>query len=217
MNPKEPIILSLLTDNLADFTKRLEFARTTTKAVHLDVIDGTFCDGQSVPIEDWPELNIGYTEAHLMVKNPIKYLPKLAAKKINRAYIHIESDVDLNELSNQAREVDLLLGWAISPDTDLEKIRPFYDVSTNVLVMGVHPGSNGQTMIPTTPSSVAFLKRVPGRRVTVTIDGGVALETLDALRQAGANYFVSSQAVFGTTEWQENLAQLQSALKELVR
>src|SRR5690348_16723098 len=127
MIPKSPIILSILSAQMAEFAERLDIARKTTKAVHLDVIDNDFCEGRTLPIDEWPKLNIDYSEAHLMVKNPLALLEQLAKQKVIRVIVHIESNFDAAELSRRAKELDLLLGFAVNPDTDLDRLRSFYE------------------------------------------------------------------------------------------
>lgn len=216
MLSKSPIILSVLTHNSEEFTEKLAYATTATKSVHLDVIDNNFCEGKTLPIDAWPVITADYSEAHLMVNNPLEYLEPLAAKKVTRAIIHVEANFKLDELAQKARELDLLLGWAVNPDTDLDKLRPLYDTSSYIQVMGVHPGHSGQTMIDTTPPAVAYLKRIPSRRLTVTVDGGVSPETISGLKLAGANHFVVSHAVFDAPSRDAALQQLQDLLREPV-
>ncbi len=214
MLSKSPLILSILTATAEEFTEKLAYAKAVTKSVHLDVIDNNFCEGRTLPIDAWPIIDLDYSEAHLMVNNPIEYLEPLAAKKVTRAIIHIESIFDLKQLAEKAKSLDLLLGWAVNPDTDLDKLRSLYETSSYIQVMGVHPGHSAQLMIDTTPTAVAYLKRIPSRRLTVTVDGGVSTETISELKLAGANYFVVSHAVFDAVNKDEAYQQLLELINE---
>ncbi len=204
MRPHSPIIPAILTSNKTDFVKQLAFAQSAANTAHIDVIDGEFCQGLTVPIKDWPNIDCGYSEAHLMVREPLPYLAQLHQKNITRAIIHIESNFDLNELRQTARSLDILLGFAINPDTDLERLRPVLEVSNYIQVMGVYPGTSGQMEIKLTPLAVSYLKTMPSRRLVVTVDGGVDRETIPLLLPAGPDYLVAASAIFNRTDWTEN-------------
>ncbi len=213
MKSKTPIIPAALVTSEQAMLERLEFAQKNSDSIHIDVIDGQFCDGATLSVEQWPDLPIGYAEAHLMVKEPIGYLEKVKAKGVMRALVQVESDFKIDELVAEARRVDLLLGFVINPDTDLEKLRPLYGVSSYFQIMGVHPGRIGQVMLDTTPMAIAYIRRTShNHRLIVTVDGGVTVEQIPELKRAGADYFVTSAAIYeGEKSWQENYDELMKA------
>lgn len=204
MKSKSPIIPAILSTSPDVFAQRLDFARQTSSSAHFDVLDGQFCPGKALPIEQWPDLNIGYSEAHLMVKKPEEYLEALAQRKVTRAIVHVESEFVLTALVAQARQLDILLGFAISPDTDLALLQPIFAVSHYIQVMGVQPGSSGQKMIDTTLSAVRFLRTQPSHRLTISVDGGVTAANGASVFSVGADYLISTQAIFHGTKWLEN-------------
>lgn len=215
MKPRLPIIPGDLTTTVKDFTERLEFAREVAEAIHIDVADGQFVEATTLPVEDWPPLDIAYAEAHLMVRNPIPYLEKLKKAGVTRAILHIESFFDPEELVSHAREIDLLLGFAINPDTDLDHLRSFFELSNYIQVMGIQPGATGRTMLSQTPASVSYLRRVPNRRLVITVDGGVHLSTIEELFRGGANYCVASSAIYDEGDWRQNFSDLVTQAREL--
>lgn len=215
MKPAGPIIPAALVTSAKALEEHLTFARKTSSAIHIDVIDGKFCSGTALSPSDWPELDLSYSEAHLMVEEPINYLDAIKQKGVTRTIIHVESKFDPEELVAKARELDLLLGFAINPETDLEKLRPFYALTSYFQVMGVHPGRIGQEMLDTTTLAIAYIRRTsPNRRLAISIDGGVTKENIPELKRAGADYFVSSAAIYeGEKSWEENYTELMEAAK----
>ncbi|MBI4948242.1 hypothetical protein HY844_01630 [Candidatus Berkelbacteria bacterium] len=189
------VIPAILTDNKTQFVERLNFAETIG-AVHIDVINNDFCSGSSLPIDDWPNINVSYSEAHLMVKEPIGYLEKLATKGVRRAIVHVESDFDLIELRNTARMHDILLGYAIKPETDLFTCKQFLEPNSYILIMGVNPGASAQEQLPQTNSAVSYVKQSTMSRITVSVDGGVNTQTIKLNRNALADFVVASSAIF---------------------
>ncbi|MEX2361837.1 MAG: hypothetical protein WD544_01520 [Patescibacteria group bacterium] len=210
MKSSSPIIPAALVTNQESFQQHLDFAAKTSQSIHIDVIDGQFCDGQTLSVENWPNIELSYSEAHLMVNNPQEYLELVKAKGVIRALIHIESTFNLEELIKTARSLDLLIGFAINPETDLEKLRPYYGLSSYYQIMGVHPGRIGQLMLDTTNLAVAYIRRTSSnRRLIISVDGGVTLENIPVLKKAGADYFISSAAIYeGEKSWEENYTEL---------
>ncbi len=215
MKARLPVIPGDLTTTQTEFVKRLNFARDEADAIHIDVADGQFVAAQTFPIEEWPPLSIGYAEAHLMVRNPIPLLEKLKKIGVTRSIVHIESFFDPEELVNHAREIDMLLGFAINPDTDLDHLRSFFELSNYIQVMGIQPGATGQTMLGQTPATVSYLRRVPHRRLTITVDGGVHPQTIENLFRVGANYVVASSAIYDEGDWKGNYQKLVSQVEGL--
>lgn len=208
MKSPQPIIPAVLTTSQEVFKQHIEFAADNSQSIHIDVIDDRFCPGKTLEIASWPELNLEYSEAHLMVQKPLDYLAGLSGK-VTRAIVHIESEFDPIELADQARRLDVLLGWAVNPDTDLDKLRQLYAITNYIQLMGVPPGKTGQGFIDTVLSAISYLARNPSKRLIVSVDGGVNLENISQIKSAGADYIISSAAIFerGNT-WKENYQQL---------
>lgn len=204
---------AILTASLSELTAKLKFARETAEAVQLDVMDGSFTAGRTLLPSAWPKVDLYYSEAHLMVADPYRYLAILKEKGIIRAIVHVESDFDLAALAKRARELDLLLGFAINQETELDSLADFFGVSRYVQVMAIIPGSTGQPFIPETFQAVEYLKRIPNQRLTISVDGGVNLSNIRQLALAGADYFVSSSAIYRNHNWAQNYQALIEAVK----
>lgn len=212
MKSKNFIIPACLVTTNRELIKRLEFAQTVGNSLHIDIIETSFVDGKSLSVTKWPQIEIEYCEAHLMVTDPIPYLSKIKSKGVTRAIIHVESQFDLEELVTEARVNDILLGFAVSPETDLTILRRFLAVSTYIQVMGVHPGKTSQSQLPHTALAVTYLNKLP-YRLTISVDGGVNIDNVLALKQAGADFVVVSSALYGQGDWSNNYQTLQDQLK----
>src|SRR3989344_5664959 len=203
MRSKNFVIPACLVTTKGEFTKHIEFARKVGNSLHVDIVDPTFVEGNSLPVEDWPLIDIEYCEAHLMVSDPLQYLARAKAKGVTRAIIHVESIFDLDELVTEARVNDILLGFAVSPETDLTTLSRFFSVSPYIQVMGIHPGKTGQVQLPNTSLAVSYLNKQP-YRLTITVDGGVNLENVSELKSAGADFVVATTAIYEKGDWKEN-------------
>ena len=203
MKSKNFIIPACLVTTSKGFVKHLEFARSVGNSFHVDIVEPDFVDGQSLSVAKWPMIDLEYCEAHLMVTDPLPYLSKIKSKGVTRAIVHVESKFDLEELVTEARVNDILLGFAVSPETDLTILRRFFVVSSYIQVMGIHPGKTGQAQLPHTALAVTYLSKLPNR-LTISVDGGVNIDNIAALKEAGADFVVASNALYGQGDWQEN-------------
>lgn len=207
MKSKNFIIPACLVTKKEEFTKRLDFARKVGNSFHIDVIDRDFVIGEAMSVDSWSLIDIEYAEAHLMVKSPIAYLAPLKIKGVTRAIVHVEAEFDLEELATEARVNDILLGFAVNPDTDLTALPKYFAISNYVQVMGVTPGRVGQPQLPQTALAVSYLHKLP-YRLTITVDGGVNADNIRALRTAGADNAICSAALYSEGDWQENYQEL---------
>lgn len=214
MRPSSPVIPAVLASSLDEFKRRLEFCRDVSDSTHIDVMDGQFVNERSLEINRWPALNCRYAEAHLMVTDPLPYFDRLKEKGVIRALVHVESNFDLEEVSNRCRQLDLLLGFVFNPGTDLLKLSKFLNVSRHIQIMGVYPGRTSQRQLPQTIESVNYLRRANRTRLVISVDGGVSLANIAKLKEAGANYFISSAAIYNQGDWRDNFERLEKALDD---
>ena len=88
---------------------------------------------------------------------------------------------------------------ALGPDTDIDVVLPFLDKLSMVLVMTVYPGYGGQKIVTRTFSKIAKLRSIIDERnlsVDIEVDGGVNLQNIEEIKQAGANVFVAGTKIF---------------------
>jgi ribulose-phosphate 3-epimerase len=99
----------------------------------------------------------------------------------------------------EMRRLGVNAGLAINPETDFEKLEPWLDLIDHVLVMTVHPGFGGQKfmheVVPKIRQVAAAVAEL-GVDVTIEVDGGIDLSTIDVVASAGARVFVAGNAVF---------------------
>lgn len=213
MKSKSPVIPAILTSDPEEFAEQVKLAKELANAVHLDVIDGRFCQGRALKIEEWPDFKVNYSEVHLMVEKPLDYLDKLADKKITRAILHVESDMALEDIAKKARELDILLGFAVNPDTDLVDLRKPMAISQYIQTMGVEPGAHGRKLSSLVKTAISYLHHVPPQQIIISVDGGVTKDNIHELKKLGASYFVSNSAIFGEGDHHQNYQALLDALK----
>ncbi|SFG72182.1 ribulose-phosphate 3-epimerase [Lachnospiraceae bacterium C7] len=201
MNCLAPSILSANFANLEEQIKILDEAGA--QYVHFDVMDGNFVPNISFGV---PVLNSvrKYTDrmidVHLMVDEPIRFIPDFAEAGADIITVHAEACKHLDRTLEYIREQGVLAGVALNPSTPLSMIEWVLPKVDMVLIMTVNPGFGGQRLIPYTLEKVAQIKSLiekKGYKIDIEVDGGINLSNVNKAVEAGANIVVAGSAVFG--------------------
>jgi ribulose-phosphate 3-epimerase len=205
----------------ADLTRlgdELSHLRGKAAWAHVDVMDGVFC----------PQLTVGPAfvaavastgipvDTHLLVEEPRRLLPEIAAAGAALITVHAEATRHLHrtmaEMTALAREGrPFLRGVAINPGTPVHAVEPVLWLADLVLVLSVSPGWSGQTPAANTRQrvrAVRELARQSGADVLVGVDGGVTLANAAQVAGWDIDVIVSGSAIFDRVDPAGNLDRL---------
>ena len=135
---------------------------------------------------------------------------------ISQKWVHAEACKHLDRTIEAIKEKGLLAGVALNPATPLSAIEWILPKVDMVLIMSVNPGFGGQKLIPYTVEKVRALKKMideRGLKTDIEVDGGVNLENVTEVMDAGANIIVAGSAVF-KGDISENVERFLDVLKE---
>jgi len=211
-----PSILSANFAKLGDELKEVENAGADI--IHCDIMDGNFVPnisfGQSIvkQVNAMTDLPL---DVHLMINEPEKYIKDFADAGADYISVHYENNYHLNRVINQIKDTGAKAGVVLNPATPisvLENILPYTDY---ILLMSVNPGFGGQKFIPNVIDKIISLKKLITERnynCKIEIDGGVDLQNIKELSDAGVDMFVCGNSVFGS----KNRADVISKMKALI-
>lgn len=170
--------------------------------VHLDIMDGVFVPNISfgIPVvQAARKATSAVLDVHLMITEPEKYIEQFSDAGADIIVFHYEATNKHQEIIDKIHELGKKAGMSIKPGTPTFVLEPFMKNLDLVLIMTVEPGFGGQSLIPETIDKVSQVKEmcsVLGVEPEIEVDGGVTVENVGLLKNAGANVIVAGSSVF---------------------
>ena len=200
MNILSPSILS------ADFTILGEELKVIDEAgseyIHIDVMDGIFVPSISygMPvIKSIRKATKKVFDVHLMITEPERYINEFTESGADIITFHVEATKDPAKVIDMIHEKGLKAGISVKPKTPLEAIEPYLEKIDMLLIMSVEPGFGGQAYIEGSTEKIRAARemvKAHGLETDIQVDGGINLQNLPEVLEAGANIIVAGSSVF---------------------
>lgn len=184
---------SILAANFACLKREVRAAESAGGDVsHIDIMDGHFVSAISFGtgiVRTMGRLTQKPLDVHLMVENPLPFIPELAEEKVERVSVHYEIPGGPEKALRAIREAGMQAGLVLDPETPNGAAKPYLHGLDRILLMTVCPGRGGQTYLEGSNQKIAGLRSLVdrvGSRAVIQIDGGVTPQNLPEAYAAGA-------------------------------
>ncbi|MBU2561437.1 MAG: ribulose-phosphate 3-epimerase [Nanoarchaeota archaeon] len=186
---KKEIIPAIIAKSQEELDRKIARVKGHVKVIQLDVMDGIFVKNSSVDFDfRLPKIGCGF-EAHLMVSSPDEWIDRNIGK-VDTIIVHIESCTDPDEIVSFVKSRGKKIGFALNPETQVMRVKPYLKKIDQVLVMTVNPGCYGGKFLPKALDKVKELRKL-APRLDIEVDGGMDPKNIRLADDAGANLFVS--------------------------
>ncbi|MCI5728703.1 MAG: ribulose-phosphate 3-epimerase [Clostridia bacterium] len=200
-----------------DFTRMGEEVRRITRAgadwVHLDVMDGGFVPnisfGPAVIAALRKETDLPF-DVHLMIQQPLFYIPHFAKAGADLITFHVESESPVRETLQAIHKAGCRAGLVLKPGTPAQAVKEYLPDCDLVLIMTVEPGFGGQAFMADMMPKVRAIKSW-APQMTVEVDGGINKETIRLCAESGADVAVAGTSVFRAPDAGKMMEELKAA------
>ena len=207
----------------ADFARLGEEVDAVLKAgadwVHFDVMDNHYVPNLTIgPMVCEALRNHGVTspiDVHLMVKPVDSLIEDFAKAGATFITFHPEASDHVDRSLQLVKSLGCKTGLVLNPETSLDLLDSSWDRLDMVLLMSVNPGFGGQDFIPSVLDKISALRKNIDQKklnIRLEVDGGIKLDNIAEVANAGADTFVSGSGIFGEKSYQDVISKMRQSL-----
>ncbi|GEA61430.1 ribulose-phosphate 3-epimerase [Vibrio comitans] len=190
--------------------------------VHFDVMDNHYVPNLTFGAPICKALrDYGITapiDVHLMVKPVDAIVPEFAKAGASMITFHVEASEHVDRTLQLIKEHGCKAGVVLNPATPLSHLDYIMDKVDMILLMSVNPGFGGQSFIPSTLDKLRAVREridASGRDIRLEIDGGVKVDNIREIAEAGADMFVAGSAIFNQPDYKQVIDEMRAELAKV--
>jgi ribulose-phosphate 3-epimerase len=215
------IIPSILSADFARLGEEIaKVERAGISMLHVDVMDGHFVPNFTLGppvVKSIRKITKLTLDIHLMITDPDRYAPLFVEAGADMVSVHQEACVHLDRTLRMIQSEGARAGVVLNPATPVMMVEEVLEVADHVLLMSVNPGFGGQRFLPNVLKKVRALdyrRRQLGKALPIEIDGGVNMDNLAQIVQAGCDWIVTGSSVFLSEDPESTVKHMQQIARE---
>jgi|TARA_B100001758_G_C18392424_1_gene603752 ribulose-phosphate 3-epimerase len=196
---------SLLSADFSILKEQIDIVKKAgAKRLHIDCMDGHFVPNFTFGpfiVKAIRKLTDLHLETHLMIDNPSNYFDDFIKAGSDTLIFHYEASNDIMSDLKKIKSKNVKCGLAIKPETSHKVLEKFIDILDYILIMSVSPGFGGQGFIEDTLLKMKLthemcIKNNRRNEITIGVDGGVNLSTIDKVYNTGIDVTVVGSGLY---------------------
>ena len=207
----------------ADFARLGEESRNVIESgadlIHFDVMDNHYVPNLTVgPVVCKALRNFGIKapiDVHLMVKPVDSLIPSFADAGADYITFHPEASEHVDRTLQLIRESGCKSGLVFNLTTPLEYLEYVIEKVDMILLMSINPGFGGQAFIPAVMNKIRKARKLiddSGRSIRLEVDGGIKIENIRDVADAGADTFVVGSGIFQSKDYKKTIGEMKGKL-----
>jgi len=204
---------SILSADFANLQRDIELVENAGATwIHVDVMDGHFVPNISIGIpvvKSLKKIAKLPLDVHLMIENPMKYIPQFIESGADIITVHYEACADnLDEIIEYVHSQGIKIGVSIKPATAPNVLDSYLKKIDLALVMTVEPGFGGQKFMPDAAQKIQYIRANSPAELIIQVDGGINEQTGAYCKELGANSLVAGNYIYKAQDIAQAIASL---------